>query len=281
MRKKKKWALAVVALILLAAIAGRMLLGQEENALRGYSEYAVQTGDLQTWYSFEGTVAAARMQNLIAPAGGTVQEVYVRQGQNVEKGDRIARLSGGLTLKADMAGEIAELNVDKDDVVSAGAAIACIMDMSRLEAEIRVDEYDVHAVQAGQRMQVNVGALDASVEAEVERVSRRPIVGAGVSYYTAALRLEEMENLLPGMQVEARLLQAEAKNAPLVKMDMLSFDEQNRPYVLVKQGEEAVKTYVDVGINNGNYVQITGGLSAGDIVLYRSYSIELLMEQMR
>lgn len=45
-----------------------------------------------------------------------------------------------------MAGEVTGLYIEEGSVVSAGETTAQIIDMSSLEAELKVDEYDVAAV---------------------------------------------------------------------------------------------------------------------------------------
>ena len=70
------------------------------------------------------------------------------------------------------------------------------------------------------------------------------------------------------MRVDVKVLGAYAGDVLMIKMDALSFDEYNKPYVLIQSGDEKVRQYVGTGINDGVYVEITDGLSEGDTVYY-------------
>ena len=57
----------------------------------------------------------------------------------------------------------------------------------------------------------------------------------------------------------------------VLKMDALSFDENNSAYVwMYNDAGELEKVSVEVGVSNGNYVEIKSGLSDGDTVYVES-----------
>ena len=57
------------------------------------------------------------------------------------------------------------------------------------------------------------------------------------------------------------------ENVVILKMDALSFDPTNQAYVwMMDDSGELQQVNVEVGINNGSYVEIRSGLSDGDTV---------------
>ena len=57
----------------------------------------------------------------------------------------------------------------------------------------------------------------------------------------------------------------------VLKMDALSFDENNSAYVwMYNDTGELEQVSVEVGVSNGNYVEIKSGLSDGDTVYVES-----------
>lgn len=183
-----------------------------------------------------------------------------------------------------MAGEVTGLYIEEGSVVSAGETTAQIIDMSSLEAELKVDEYDVAAVTPGMPVQISVLATGGQFTGNVTALDKNGTASGDLSYYTAAVALESGEGVYPGMQISAKILREKAENAVLLRQDAIQFDEYNKPYVYMRSadGKEVVQVGVSVGASDGIYCEITDGLKAGDTVLKPSgMSMAELMQQMQ
>ena len=277
-RKPIKW--IVLAVIILAMAAG-MFRKSSDAAI--YSEAQVTRGDISTVYSFTGSLSATRVQNAAAMAADRVKDVYVEVNQQVKEGDRLIRLASGEVIKAEIDGEVVSLPVEEDDMVAAGSPLAVVMDLSRMEAEILVDEYDAEAIEIGREVSVTVNALDATVPGTIRSFSKQAVSMGTMSAYMASVKLEVPEKALPGMQVEVKMLNEKAEDALLLKVDALQFDDENQVYVLTKNAEgEYEQVYIETGINDGSMVQIVSGLSEGETVYYAAgIDIMQLMQAMR
>lgn len=263
MKKKIKWIVLALVLVLLA-LAGYALLSPKQEA---YTPVTAQTGTITTYYNFEGNVIASSTQTLNAAAADTVRELYVNQNDQVQKGDRILRLTDGGVVTADMTGEVTGLFVSADDVVGAGQELAQIANLSAMEIEVKVDEYDIGAVHIGQSAQVTVEALETQSEATVKSINKLAATSSDLSYYMVTLGFVPDEGVLPGMRVSAKMISAQAQDVVTLKMGALYFDAYNQPYVLVRDGKGVREVPVSVGVNDGIDVEITSGLAAGDTVL--------------
>lgn len=284
MKRKRKWIKWAVLAVVVLAIAGWLWAVSKTSQEVAYTPVPVTTGSITTYYNFDGLVRAGRMQTVNAGAAGTVRTVYVSENQQVKKGDRLYRMEDGTTVEADIAGEVTSLPIAAGDVVTAGQKTCEIIDMSRLKVELSVDEYDVGAVTPGTSVLVNVLAREMSYEGVVVALDKNGTASGDLSYYTATVELSDAEGVYPGMQVSAKVLRGQAENVPTLKMDAISFDEYNKPYVLMRtaEGQEPEKVPVTVGVSDGLYAEIVSGLGAGDVVLQRNgMSMAELMEQMR
>ncbi len=282
MKKKKKWLKWLVLLIVVIAAACVFVLpkmNQVSEAL--YKQETVTRGDISTYYSFSGSVVLAHSETLTATADGEVREVYVNEGDQVEKDDKLLRLNDGTTYRAGIDGEVTDLDVEKDDTVSMGQTLMSVNDYSSMRIEFDVDEFDVDAVSAGQDANITIDALDTEITLPITRISKTPKTSGDITYYTARVDLSgesSIDNLLPGMRVDVKVLGSYSEDTLMIKMDALSFDEYNKPYVLIQSGEEKTQQYVETGINDGVYVEILSGLSEGDTVYYTQLSdLEQLM----
>ena len=284
MKKKKKWLKWVIVLVIAAVFAAWLMMFSKGTQSAVYSDVQAVTGDLETYYNFDGLVKAKRTQTIASAQTGTVRTVYVRQNEQVKKGTKLYRLDNGETVQADMAGEVTGLYIEEGSVVSAGETTAQIIDMSSLEAELKVDEYDVAAVTPGMPVQISVLATGGQFTGSVTALDKNGTASGDLSYYTAAVALESGEGVYPGMQISAKILREKAENAVLLRQDAIQFDEYNKPYVYMRgaDGKEVVQVGVSVGASDGIYCEITDGLKAGDTVLKPSgMSMAELMQQMQ
>lgn len=282
MKGKKKRALRwIILLLIVLAAVGWMFLKPDTNA--AYSQTQVTTGDIRTTYSFTGSIVAPRSQTAAAGMPAKIKEVYVEANQMVEEGDRLIKLDSGETVRAEIDGEVALLNVRKDDLVNAGSVLAVIMDTDLLEAEILVDEYDVDAIELGKEVSVTVNALGETCTGTIKSFDKQATPKGSMAAYTAHIELDVPEKTLPGMQIEAIMLNQSAENVMLLDVDALQFDAENQAYVLTENADgEMNKTYVQTGINDGTRVQIVSGLQSGQTVYYAaSIDIMELMMSMR
>lgn len=272
MKKKHKLRTALIALAVAAAAAAALLLpamNEVKDAL--YQSETVTRGSISTYYSFSGALELRRQELISAEAEGEVRDLYVSEGDKVQKDDRLARFSDGHTLRAGMAGEVVDISVEEDDLVGAGQAIMEIADFGSMRVEFDVDEFDVEAVSVGMDAQVTIDALDYTFTSPVTRISKTAQLSGDISYYTARIEPEAgalPEEALPGMRVDVKTLGASAEDVLMITMEALSFDEYNKPYVLIDVDGAKQRQYVETGINDGVYVEITSGLAEGDVIYY-------------
>lgn len=171
-------------------------------------------------------------------------------------------------VKAEVSGEVVEIHVTENESVTMGTPILDIINYDTLEVDIKIDEYDLKAVEEGKEAIVHISALDQDVPATVTKISREATVEGGVSYFPSTVTLDTGEGLRMGMTVEVKILNANAPGATTVTMKALQLDGDNKPFVYVRgSGDKPEPKYVEIGINDGIYVEILSGLAPDDVVL--------------
>lgn len=270
-RKKKKWIRRVVWLVILALMGcGVAFIGLpmlQSSVTTTYDTYTATTGTISNDLSFSGSFALKHSEALTASSAATVRGVYVAEGDKVSAGDRIARLSDGETVKASIDGTVNTLDVQAGDELAAGQQIAQIADFSTQSVSIRVDEYDIGEVRVGQACTVTATAQEQTFEAEISSINYVSQSTGNVAYYTATADVAVGEGIYPGMQATITIPRDSAENVVILKMDALSFDRNNQAYVYMKGDDDALtRVNVEVGMDNGSYVEIVSGLEDGDTV---------------
>lgn len=257
----------IVVLALLAGVGwyGYGMLKQEYSVT--YDGYTASIGSISNSLSFSGSLQLIDSASYTSGASTTVRKVYVEAGQDVSEGDNLVRLSNGDSFKAEFDGRVNSLSVAEGDEVTGGDALVQVADFTHLKVSFRVDEYDIADVAVGQACSVTVTATERTFQSEIASIDYISTAGGSVAYYTAVAYVDVDEGVYPGMQTTVTIPQEEAENVVILKMDALSFDETNSAYVyMYNDAGELEEVPVEVGVSNGNYVEIVSGLSEGDEV---------------
>lgn len=267
-KRSKKGALVVVGVVLVGILAGApILMGMTSNSVSNYTAYTSTKETIETYYTYTGSVASSNTQNIMAQGIMQISEILVQEGDQVNTESVLFKTTNGEEIKSEISGTVNKIAVEPDKQVMSGTLLAEIIDFENLEIAVKVDEYDINSVEVDKKIEVSINALDKDIEGTVSEISRTAISQNGVSYFTAIVKLEKDNEIKVGMTAEAKILKEQAKDAVVIPMNALSFDDNNSPYVYVKDvNNKMVKTSVVTGINNGKSVQVEDGLSSGQTV---------------
>ena len=189
------------------------------------------------------------------------------------------------TITAPISGTVITKNAKVGDKISKSSSgtttMAVIYDLSTMTLEMSVDELDVSSVKVGQSVEITADAVEGETfTGTVTNVSLQSSYSNGVTNYPVTVTLDDTGSLLPGMNVDAKIILDSSENALVIPASALM--RGNRVYVKkstgsgksgssnVPDGFEAVQ--VTTGIINDDYVEILSGLSEGDEVYISSDS---------
>jgi len=143
-----------------------------------------------------------------------------------------------------------------------------VVDLSRLQIDVYVDETDIAKIRVGMSAQVVVDAFPTrDVEGPVTAVAPKATILNNVVYYVATVTPTNPEGLLkPDMMVNAMLMVEERKNvlsvpAPAVRK------EEGKSFVRIWQDGKIVLRSVRVGSRDGKFVEIVDGVKEREVVV--------------
>ena len=259
------------------------------------------------------TFAYQAERTLTAQAAGTVTSINVQEGSEVAKDDIILGLSGddltesiqsaseslrsaeismqnlqdamnNYTITAPISGTVIEKDAKVGDAVKAGDTLCIVYDLSYLEMSINVDELQISSISVGQKVQITADAVqDKTYVGTVTRVSMKGTANGGTTTYPVSIRIDDTDGLRPGMNANAEIVVAEAKNALVVPNAAVV----RGSYVLVTKDSpsaanadttmEAPEGFVYVpvktGVSDDDYTQIVSGIQEGDTIGYDPSSV--------
>jgi len=202
--------------------------------------------------------------------------------------------SGGIALKAPVAGTVADVRVTPGAYAEAGAPLFHIVDRGRLWLELRVPESDVAKLSspsgavfqvAGAAANESTGNEATSIEIVPGKNGRLVAVGGMVDAVTRTVpvvfEFSPGARPLPiGMAVQAQVFAAGAREVvanPVAIPASSVLDEGGLSVVFVQLGGESFeRRQVRLGAREGDWVEVLDGLTPGSRVVSRgAYLVKL------
>jgi len=138
------------------------------------------------------------------------------------------------TITAPISGTVITKNVKVGDKISKSSSgtttMAVIYDLSTMTLEMSVDELDVSSVKVGQSVEITADAVEGETfTGTVTNVSLQSSYSNGVTNYPVTVTLDDTGSLLPGMNVDAKIILDSSGNALVIPASALM--RGNRVYV--------------------------------------------------
>lgn len=258
-----------------------------------------------------------REETVVATASGTVSELCVKEGSTVRQDDVILRITGKdldkqtrnaadslraaelqmssaektishYTIDAPISGTIVDKKVKAGDKLSANDTamqnLCTIYDMSYLEMKLNVDELKIRSLEVGQEVDITADAVPGETYKGV--ISSILVAGTtanGSTSYPVTVRIDDMGELLPGMNATAKITTASVKNvlalpnAALVRGSYVLVTKDSPSAANADPDMAAPEGYVYVpvktGVSDDDYTQIVSGITGNDTVAYDPSSV--------
>lgn len=261
--------------------------------------------------------AYQREETVVAAASGTVSELCVREGSTVRQNDVLLRITGKdldkqaqnaadnlrsaelrmssaernishYTIDAPISGTIVDKKVKAGDKLSANDTamqnLCTIYDMSYLEMKLNVDELKIRSLEVGQEVDITADAVPGETYKGV--ISSILVAGTtanGSTSYPVTVRIDDMGELLPGMNATAKITTASVKNvlalpnAALVRGSYVLVTRDSPSAANAETSMTAPDGYVYIkvttGISDDDYIEVKSGLQEGDTIAYDNSSV--------
>ena len=287
---------AILALSVLASFLFTSCQAKKTNAKTEEKEvetiYAVSTfktskGNLDDYLEFGGDVASVNEVMVLPDQAGKITNILVKVGDMVRKDQVIAYvnpLRAGVVyndspVKAPISGRVTSLPVTVGSTVSQSSSVAKVARTDDLEIRISIAERFISRIADGQRATLTFDAYPSEVfGAKVFEVS--PVLDTATRTMGVKLRLDPPDSRVKvGMYGRVRLVTESAKNAIIVPSSAI-ITREGKEYVFVLN-EETINDEnptvrlqpVHKGISVDNKVEITEGLSAGNEIVVKGFSL--------
>lgn len=280
MKKTRKLMIWIVILVLVGAGA---LYFTRQNRQIEFEEETARTQSIETFYTFSGNLEADSFKVVPALSRSSVKEWKFTEGDKVEKDKVVMQPKAGAQLKSPMDGTISDIYVEEGEDFLPGDPLFRVADYDHPLIRIKVDEYDVSAVEKGMQVDVKVQATGKVITGEVRRIAQEATVSNDLAYYEVIIDVPQDGSLVMGLTCEVIIPRESVQNATTVSMGAIQYDNDGKPFVYCyNRNDEVVQQSVLLGINDGTIVEIRDGLRSGETVLIPpSYGIMFPMMMRR
>lgn len=258
--KQHKLVAAIVVVVVAAALVG---LAARLRHLEGQTLSApISRGSIIESVYGIGTVKATRSFQFKTGVATTVQRLYVEEGDNVKRGQRLVTLSSIGTFTAPFAGTVTSLPFKVGETAFAQSAVLHLVDLSDRYLSVSVEQRGALRVRAGQKARISIeGMRDHYYEGTVESVYSHD------NDFLVRIDISKLPpQVLPDMTADVAIGIAEHDDVLLIPVSALTDGKVSVRGAAGETRTVAVKT----GVVDGEMAEVVSGdLHVGDRLVIR------------
>jgi len=187
-------------------------------------------------------------------------------------------------IKAPISGVISDKSIYIGQMASSGTTLAKINDISSVYATIQVPQEKISGVKIGQAATVTVDGSDKTYTGTLQNMDLSADTTSRV--FNCKVKIDNSDkSLLPGVYAKVELDSAEKTEVITVPVNALVGNEGDYS-IFINNNGTVKKQKVTIGETNGNNIEITSGVQAGDAVICSNTStlqdgdaIDVVMKQ--
>jgi multidrug efflux pump subunit AcrA (membrane-fusion protein) len=235
------------------AIAGRDYDTSAAAVVQAKAAYDIARNRFDSLKKVSRKAALQQAQGQLSSAKGK----YLAAEAQIAYSEIRSPINGVVTDRPFFSGEMA----------NAGATMITVMDTSTLLAKVHLSQSDAQRLSLGDEASISVPGEDKPVPATVSLIS--PALDPGSTTIEVWLRIDNSGGKLKvGTPVRISILGRKVADALKIPLSaVLTAQDGTKTVMTVGPGGRASVRAVSLGINDGSNVQVTKGLSAGDIVI--------------
>ena len=245
--------------------AARAALGDARRLLEvgGATQEEVESAELAVKISeLESQKLDNQLNYARSSLAGRKRALQLEVGMEEKEVSQLSRRLRETEVRAPRAGVVTWVNENIGQQVTEGTPLARVADLGRYRVEASASDRfaDQLAVGLPIEMRTSTTRLKGTIAAILPEVSENLV--------TFRVELEEPSHpdLRPNLRAELYVITNRIEDALRVKNGPVFRGGRSQSVFVVRDGE-ATRTQVSLGVRNGDFVEITGGLQRGDRII--------------
>ena len=174
-------------------------------------------------------------------------------------------------IRAPFSGTVDNVIVKKGEVVYPGRSnLMLLVNMQEMYVESKVPENYINSITKGKDVVIEAPILEMILKSKISLVANY-INPLNRTYRIEAEIPDNNYKIKPNLNVKIRVNDYTNENAILILLNHINIDSNNDEYVykIIKEDGKnyALKTIVQTGRNNGDFIEVLKGVSIGDEIV--------------
>ncbi|MCE5311941.1 MAG: efflux RND transporter periplasmic adaptor subunit [Nitrospiraceae bacterium] len=173
---------------------------------------------------------------------------------------------------APISGIVSDVTAQQGETIVAGLQVAnlvTVLDPTKLEMWIYVDETDIGKVKLSQKVEYYVDTYPSkNFSGLITEIYPQPVVKDNIVYYLAIVKIPHEDALLlrPEMTTHVKIIFIEKKDVLTVTNAAVKFEKGKQVAYVVKGKNQVQKTDIKTGIRGEEKTEILSGVQEGAVV---------------
>jgi len=175
-------------------------------------------------------------------------------------------------IKSPVSGVIKTVSVSENSNVNSNGVVCSVVEDALMKVSGYIDEVDLKSIKEGQKVIFNFIPLDITVEGKVSKIGKVANSSGGLVVIPVEFSFNSdprIKGVIPGLSCNVEIVLMEKPGALVIPVNALQRDKEGT-FVYVrsetKEGRKE-KLMVKTGTITDNVVEITEGLSEGQIII--------------
>ncbi len=197
-----------------------------------------------------GTVTASQIFNLRTAVSAGVRELYVQEGQLVQKNNPLVQFDDGAIVRAPFEGTVTAIHFKIGENVFPQSTVLTLVNLKKLYLSVSLEQQGAMRVERGQDVEMSFESLRGQkLKGKVRTIF--PQEGQFIVHVDVELLPAE---ILPGMTADLAIAVGKRENALLIPVLSISSGK-----AILKRNDKEIKEDVKIGIVDGNWAEVISG----------------------
>lgn len=177
------------------------------------------------------------------------------------------------SIAAPISGYVAMVNGSAGELASPQGAVVTIVNTNPLKVKANLAEQEITKVKVGSKVNVEITALNKTVEATVTAVS--PVMDQALKAYPIEITIPNASGELKADMVVSVKWKADvnAEKKTIVIPRKAAFDENGKRYAYIVENNTAKKVEITTGKESSDLIEVNSGLAEGATIVVRGQTM--------
>ena len=224
------------------------------------------------------TISQAAMESAQREYGTAREQLLSAQNQlAIQKtGKVVGKKETSNIVKSSISGTVIDLPLEEGasvierNTLNSGITVAILAKMGQFIFRTQLAEQYLENIHLGDSISLAFNAYkDLNTKAKITKISSKGTLENGIMKYTLEAEFpvnSQMPVIRSGYSATAEIVLNSKKNVPSIEEKYITY-RNDSTYVWVKKGEKIEKKYIELGISDGKYTEITQGLTKDDKIV--------------